>query len=200
MSDVRRQNSSWSEREQEKGKKARKGQQPPLPRKREREGEGTKKEEGWERYLFGWSTTDYKHERPPASYRRKIDFVIPSSRRGRHGYHGTRPLTHSAYLLLLSPSRCLCSPWRFQLPITRSRRRHTFQLNLCGQVVLCPSRLQGRFCVSDVFGRRVDHMEYDPGRHDTVDDSLQPAGKNRFSLVSFPRWERGTNCVPPCRS
>lgn len=40
--------------------------------------------------------------------------------------------------------------------------------------------------MTDVFGRRVDNVEYYSCRHDAVDDGLQPRGKNRLSHMGFP--------------
>ena len=54
--------------------------------------------------------------------------------------------------------------------------------------------------MTDILGRRVDNVEHDPCRHDAVNDSLQPRSKNRLSYTGFPDNERGTDCVPPCRS
>ena len=69
VSDVRRQNSSWSEREQRKGKKARKGQQPPLPKKVRERG---RRKRGGGKYLFGCSTTSYMGD-ASILFRHKID-------------------------------------------------------------------------------------------------------------------------------
>jgi len=81
----------------------------------------------------------------------------------------------------LSSSGLICPPYESQLPTTRRRHHHTFHLDLRGQIVLCPSCLQGRFSAGDVFGRRVDNVEYNPGGHDAVNDGLQPMSKNRSS-------------------
>jgi len=72
-----------------------------------------------------------------------------------------------------------------QLPATRCGHYRTLHLNLCGKVVLRPNRLQGRFGVTDTFGRRIDNVEYDPGRHDAVNDGLQPVNKDKLSLTAF---------------
>ena len=45
--------------------------------------------------------------------------------------------------------------------------------------------------MTNIFGRRVDNVEYDPGRHDAMKDSLQPGSKNRLSCVSFPADKGG---------
>ena len=59
-------------------------------------------------------------------------------------------------------------------------------------MILRPDCLQGRSGVTDIFGRRVDNVENDPGRHDAVNDGLQPGDKNRLSFMGFPanEWDR----------
>jgi hypothetical protein len=40
--------------------------------------------------------------------------------------------------------------------------------------------------VADISGRRVGNVEDNPGRHDAMNDGLQPADKNRLSFTGFP--------------
>ena len=167
MSDVRGQNSSWSERGQKKGKKARKGQQPPLPRKRERV-RGRRTRDG-ERMYSDATTTNYMRNAFPTSAQDRPAIPVEKAMRTWLPWCLSLPLSVcSVTAIKLS---VLSFPSRLQ---ANGQRRHIFHLNLRRQVVLRPRRLQGRFGVADIFRRRVDNVKYDPCRHDAVSDSLQP--------------------------